>query len=137
MGAATGGRAERSMTMPSSGSHKSALTDSSPVDTAPIVLTGRPGAPQTPACRRPCARPTSWTRGRRWPGDEMDAIARAWRAVLREHLPGDERPIAVALPSTPEGVALLVALTSLPPPVILLERSQHEPPPAASMPTAG
>ena len=30
------------------------------------------------------------------------------------------RPIAVALPSTPEGVALLVALTSLPPPAILL-----------------
>jgi hypothetical protein len=68
----------------------------------------------------------------------MDAIARGWRAVLREHLPGDERPIAVALPSTPEGVALLVALTSLPPPVILLHPDvrawRSEPPIPAGTP---
>ena len=73
-----------------------------------------------------------------WPGDEMDAIARGWRAILREHLPGDERPIAVALPSTPEGVALLVALTSLPPPVILLHPDvrawRSEPPIPAGTP---
>ncbi len=64
--------------------------------------------------------PDVLAQGRRWSGDEMDAIARSWRAVVREHLAGDERPIAVALPSTPEGVALLAALTSLPPVVILL-----------------
>ena len=66
-----------------------------------------------------CA-PDVLAQGRRWSGDELDAIARGWQAVVRDHLADDARPIAVALPSTPEGVALLVALTSLPPAVILL-----------------
>jgi len=57
----------------------------------------------------------------RWrSGDELDAIARGWLAVVRDTLDDSERPIAVALPTTPEGVALLVALSSLPSPVILL-----------------
>ena len=64
--------------------------------------------------------PDVFAQGRRWSGEEVDAIARGWRAAVREHLAGDERPIAVALPSTPEGVALLAAVTSLPPAVILL-----------------
>ena len=57
----------------------------------------------------------------RWrSGDELDAIARGWLAVVRDTLDDSERPIAVALPTTQEGVALLVALSSLPSPVILL-----------------
>ena len=57
----------------------------------------------------------------RWrSGDELDAIARDWLAVVRDTLDNTERPIAVALPTTQEGVALLVALSSLPSPVILL-----------------
>ena len=57
----------------------------------------------------------------RWrSGDELDAIARGWLAAVREALDDSGRPIAVALPTTPEGVALLVALSSLPSPVILL-----------------
>jgi acyl-CoA synthetase (AMP-forming)/AMP-acid ligase II len=57
----------------------------------------------------------------RWrSGDELDAIARGWLAVVRDTLDDTGRPVAVALPTTQEGVALLVALTSLPSPVILL-----------------
>jgi len=57
----------------------------------------------------------------RWrSGDELDAIARGWLAVVRDTLDDSGRPVAVALPTTPEGVALLVALSSLPSPVILL-----------------
>ena len=57
----------------------------------------------------------------RWrSGDELDAIARGWLAVVRDTLDDSGRPIAVALPTTQEGVALLVALSSLPSPVILL-----------------
>jgi len=57
----------------------------------------------------------------RWrSGDELDAITRGWLAVVRDALEDSGRPIAVALPTTQEGVALLVALSSLPSPVILL-----------------
>ncbi len=57
----------------------------------------------------------------RWrSGDELDAIVRGWLAVVRDTLDDSGRPVAVALPTTPEGVALLVALSSLPSPVILL-----------------
>lgn len=57
----------------------------------------------------------------RWrSGDELDAIARGWLAVVRDTLDDSGRPVAVALPTTPEGVALLVGLSALPSPVILL-----------------
>ena len=58
--------------------------------------------------------------GRWQSGDELDAIARGWLVVVRDTLDDSGRPVAVALPPTPEGVALLVALSSLPSPVILL-----------------
>jgi len=64
--------------------------------------------------------PEVFFQGQRWSSDEVDAIARGWRAAVRERLADDERPIAVALPSTAEGVALFAAVTSLPPAVILL-----------------
>src|SRR5215467_5106379 len=57
----------------------------------------------------------------RWrSGDELNAIAEGWLSVVREALDDDERPIAVALSTTPESVALLVGLSSLPCAVILL-----------------
>src|SRR5215469_1239897 len=53
-------------------------------------------------------------------GEELNAIAGNWLAVVRESLDRDKRPIAVALSTTPESVALLVGLSSLLCPVILL-----------------
>ena len=57
--------------------------------------------------------------GRWWSGDQLDAMARVWRAVL-ERFGETDRPIAAAVAASPESVALFVALTSLPSPVILL-----------------
>ena len=59
-------------------------------------------------------------RGRWWSADELDAIARVWRAAALETIGDGGRLVATALPATPEGVALFVALTSLPSPVVLL-----------------
>jgi acyl-CoA synthetase (AMP-forming)/AMP-acid ligase II len=59
-------------------------------------------------------------RGRWWSADELDAIARVWRAAALETIGDGGRLVATALPATPEGVALFVALTSLPSPVALL-----------------
>jgi long-chain acyl-CoA synthetase len=47
-------------------------------------------------------------------------MARCWRTAALEALGDGHRLIASALPATPEGVALFVALTSLPSPVVLL-----------------
>jgi acyl-coenzyme A synthetase/AMP-(fatty) acid ligase len=58
--------------------------------------------------------------GRWWSGDELDAIARGWRAVVLERLDPGERLIAAAVPASPEAVALLVALSSLESPLVLL-----------------
>ena len=58
--------------------------------------------------------------GRWWSGDELDAIAGGWRAAVLDALGDRARPIAAALPASPEAVALFAALTSLPSPVILL-----------------
>jgi len=70
--------------------------------------------------------------GRWWSSDELDAVARRWRRAILDKL-GDERgPLAVAVPATPEGVALFVAATSLQVPVILLApdtRGWHSDPP--------
>src|SRR6266498_482877 len=57
--------------------------------------------------------------GRWWSGDQLDAMARVWRAVL-ERFGETDRPIAAAVAASPESVALFVALTSLLSPVILL-----------------
>ena len=53
-------------------------------------------------------------------GDELNAIAGGWLAAVRASLDASGRPIAVVLPTTAEGVALLVGLSSLAAPVILL-----------------
>lgn len=58
--------------------------------------------------------------GRWWPRDEIDATARGWRVTIREALDDAPRPVAAAIPSSPEGVALFVAATSIPAPVMLL-----------------
>lgn len=64
--------------------------------------------------------PDVLARGRWWSGDELDAMARMWRAAVVERIGECSRPIAAALPASPEAVALFVALTSLPSPVIVL-----------------
>ncbi len=57
----------------------------------------------------------------RWrSGDELDAIARGWRAALLDALGKTTQPVAVALPTSPEAVALFVALSSLQSAVVLL-----------------
>jgi len=58
--------------------------------------------------------------GRWWSGDQLDAMARVWRAAVLERFGETDRPIAAAVAASPESVALFVALTSLPSPVILL-----------------
>lgn len=64
--------------------------------------------------------PDILSHGRWRTGDELDAIGTGWLTVVRDSLGDSGRPVAVALPTTPEGVALLVALSSLPSPVVLL-----------------
>jgi len=57
----------------------------------------------------------------RWrSGDELNTIAEGWLAAVDDRLDDSERPIAVALPTTPESLALLVGLTSLPRPLVIL-----------------
>ena len=63
--------------------------------------------------------PDLLTQGRWWSGEELDAIAKGWLAAVRERARGDGL-IAVAVPTSPEGVALVIALSTLPSPVILL-----------------
>ena len=55
-----------------------------------------------------------------WSADEIEAMASRWRAAILDGVGDDGRPLAAALPATPDGVALFAALTSLPSPVILL-----------------
>ena len=64
--------------------------------------------------------PRVLARGRWRSADELDAIARRWRAAAREAIGDEGRLLATAVPATPEGVAQFVALTSLPSPLILL-----------------
>jgi acyl-CoA synthetase (AMP-forming)/AMP-acid ligase II len=59
-------------------------------------------------------------RGRWWSADELDAIARCWHAAALEGVGDGGRLVATVLPATPEGVALFVALTSLPSPLVVL-----------------
>jgi acyl-CoA synthetase (AMP-forming)/AMP-acid ligase II len=59
-------------------------------------------------------------RGRWWSADELDAIARRWRAAALEVVRGTSRLVATAVPAAPEGVALIVALSSLPSPLVVL-----------------
>src|SRR5262245_5988461 len=58
--------------------------------------------------------------GRWWSADELDAIARHWRAELLERRRDRDDLLAAALPATVEGVALFAALISLPAPLVLL-----------------
>jgi len=58
--------------------------------------------------------------GRWWSADELDAIARRWRAAVVDRLGEPEGLIATALPVSVDGVALFAALLSLPSPLVLL-----------------
>jgi len=58
--------------------------------------------------------------GRWWSADKLDALARRWRTATLEAIGTHVRHIATAIPATPEGVALFVALSALPVPLILL-----------------
>jgi long-chain acyl-CoA synthetase len=66
------------------------------------------------------AMPRVFALGRWWTADEMDAIARGWRAELVDRLGEPESLVATAPPATVDGVALFAALLALPAPVILL-----------------
>ena len=58
--------------------------------------------------------------GRWWSGDQLDAMARVWRAAVVERFGESDRLIAAAVGASPESVALFTALTSLPSPAVLL-----------------
>jgi acyl-CoA synthetase (AMP-forming)/AMP-acid ligase II len=58
--------------------------------------------------------------GRWWSADELDAIARRWRAEVVDRIGEREGLVATALPASVDGVALFTALLSLPSPLILL-----------------
>ena len=69
--------------------------------------------------------------GRWWSSDEIDAMARGWRLAILDRLGNKRSPVAVAVPTTPEGVALFAAATSLHVPVIVLatnDRGWHSDP---------
>ena len=66
------------------------------------------------------AMPRVLHRGRWWSADELDAIARCWRAAALEVVRDTGRLVATAVPAAPEGVALVVALCSLPSPLAVL-----------------
>ena len=56
---------------------------------------------------------------RQWrSADEIEALASRWRAEIARA--AGERAVAAVVPGTPEGVALIAALSSLPFPAILL-----------------
>ncbi|HEY6509320.1 MAG TPA: long-chain fatty acid--CoA ligase [Vicinamibacterales bacterium] len=57
----------------------------------------------------------------RWrSADEVDALARRWRAATLDAIGDRHRVIATALPATPEGIGLFIALSALPVPLVLL-----------------
>jgi acyl-coenzyme A synthetase/AMP-(fatty) acid ligase len=64
--------------------------------------------------------PEVFAEGRWWSPAEVDRLARPWRSAGRTALESGSRYLATVLPSTSEGVAIFVALTSLPVPVIVL-----------------
>jgi acyl-CoA synthetase (AMP-forming)/AMP-acid ligase II len=57
--------------------------------------------------------------GQWWSSDEIEAMASRWRVEILDSLDGEAMPAGV-VPATPEAVALIAALTSLPLPAILL-----------------
>ncbi len=63
--------------------------------------------------------PAVLAQGRWRSGDELNAIASGWLGAVGAVGAGGGA-VAVALPTTPEGVALLVGLSSLPSPLVLL-----------------
>jgi acyl-CoA synthetase (AMP-forming)/AMP-acid ligase II len=69
--------------------------------------------------------PDVLTSDRCWSSDELDARARRWHAAVRDTLRNGTRPVAAAVPTSPEGVALLIAVTALPVPVVLLVHDQR------------
>jgi acyl-coenzyme A synthetase/AMP-(fatty) acid ligase len=72
------------------------------------------------AVTQPPRIPSVRAAGRGWSSDEIEAMASRWRFEILEGIGEGPRPVAGAVPATPEGVALLAALTSLPSPAILL-----------------
>ena len=78
--------------------------------------------------------PSVFSAGRWRTADELDAQARRWRAAAVEATGGQVRPIATAIPATPDGVALFAALSSLPVPLILLSPDVRAWPSLAPLP---
>jgi long-chain acyl-CoA synthetase len=64
------------------------------------------------------------------PSETLDTAARAWRTAVLEGVGDRQQAIAAVMPTTPDGVAVFAALSSLPSPLALLG------PDAASWPRA-
>ncbi len=79
--------------------------------------------------------PDVFAGGRWWTADELDGMARRWQADALEVLArGRSRFVATAVPTTPEGVALIAGLSSLPVPLILLAPETESWPKLAPLP---
>ena len=63
--------------------------------------------------------PNVFADGRWHSADELDAVARHWRAAVLDAIGDRHRVVATAVPATPEGVSLFAALGSLPFPPVL------------------
>jgi long-chain acyl-CoA synthetase len=73
--------------------------------------------------------PSVLAAGRWWSRDQIEAMASWWRSEIVEWAGAEDRPVAAVIPATAEGVALFVALTSLPAPTMLLSpdpRAWHD-----------
>src|SRR5262245_60768708 len=64
-------------------------------------------------------------RSRWWSADEIEAMACRWRAEIVSKIGEDRRSLAVVVPFGPEGIALFIAITSLPSAPILLGPDPH------------
>lgn len=79
--------------------------------------------------------PDVFAGGRWWTADELDGMARRWQAAAVEVLArGRSRFVAATVPTTPEGVALIAGLSSLPVPLILLAPESDTWPKLAPLP---
>jgi acyl-CoA synthetase (AMP-forming)/AMP-acid ligase II len=70
---------------------------------------------------------------RQWrSSDEVEAMASRWYVEIARVV--DEKPVAALVPASPEGIALLIALSALPCPAILLDASRPAQPGQAPLP---
>jgi acyl-coenzyme A synthetase/AMP-(fatty) acid ligase len=64
--------------------------------------------------------PNVFAGGRWWPADVLESLAWRWRAAALLEIARGSQYLATAPPTTPQGIALFAALSSLPVPMILL-----------------